>query len=46
MLFRSVEKVSLNYDAGKKEGATTVIDQVKGKQVSKVLTDYLPDFEI
>ena len=27
------EKVSLNYDAGKKEGATTVTDQVKGKQV-------------
>ena len=41
-----VEKVSLNYDAGKKEGATTVTDQVKGKQVNKVLTDYLPDFEI
>ncbi len=40
------EKVSLNYDAGKKKGATTVTDQVKGKQVSKVLTDYLPDFEI
>ena len=40
------EKVSLNYDAGKKEGATTVTDQVKGKQVNKVLTDYLPDFEI
>ena len=30
----------------KKEGATTVTDQVKGKQVNKVLTDYLPDFEI
>ena len=41
-----VEKVSLNYDAGKKEGATTVTDQVKGKQVNKVLTDDLPDFEI
>ena len=40
------EKVSLNYDAGKKEGATIVTDQVKGKQVNKVLTDYLPDFEI
>lgn len=40
------EKVSLNYDAGKKEGATIVTDQVKGKQVSKVLTDYLPEFEI
>ena len=40
------EKVSLNYDAGKKEGATIVTDQVEGKQVSKVLTDYLPDFEI
>ena len=40
------EKVSLNYDADKKEGATIVTDQVKGKQVNKVLTDYLPDFEI
>ena len=40
------EKVSLNYDAGKKEGATIVTDQVKGKQVTKVLIDYLPDFEI
>ena len=40
------EKVSLNYDAGKKEGATIVTDQVKSKQVNKVLTDYLPDFEI
>ena len=40
------EKVSLNYDAGKKEGATIVTDQIKGKQISKVLTDYLPDFEI
>ena len=40
------EKVSLNYDAGKKEGATIVTDQVKGKQISKVLTDYLPEFEI
>ena len=40
------EKVSLSYDADKKEGATIVTDQVKGKQVSKVLTDYLPDFEI
>ena len=40
------EKVSLNYDAGKKEGVTIVTDQVNGKQVNKVLTDYLPDFEI
>ena len=37
---------SLNYDAGKKEGATIVTDQIKGKQISKVLTYYLPDFEI
>ena len=40
------EKVSLKYDAGKKEGATIITDQVQGKQVNKVLTDYLPDFEI
>lgn len=40
------EKVSLNYNAGKKEGATIVTDQVQGKQVNKILTDYLPDFEI
>ena len=32
--------------AGKKEGATIITDQVQGKQVNKVLTDYLPDFEI
>ena len=40
------EKVSLKYDAGKKEDATIITDQVQGKQVNKVLTDYLPDFEI
>ena len=40
------EKVSLKYDAGKKEGATIITDQVQGKQVNKVLTDYLPDFGI
>lgn len=40
------DKVSLSYDADKQEGATLITDRVKGKQVKKVLTDYLPDFEI
>src|SRR3712207_562347 len=40
------EKVSLTYDAGKKEGATLVTERVKGKQVEHTLTDYLPDLEI
>lgn len=40
------EKTSLTYDAGKNEGVTQVIDQVKGKEVKKTLVDYLPDFEI
>lgn len=44
------EKVSLSYDAGKKEGVTVITDQVKGKQVDKPdglftgLRDLIPYF--
>lgn len=40
------EKVSLEYDAGKKEGKTIITDEVEGQKVKKELSDYLPDFEI
>lgn len=39
-------KISLEYDAGKKEGITAIKDKVKGKIVRKELKDLLPDFEI
>ena len=40
------EKVSLEYDAGKKEGKTIITDEVEGQKIKKELSDYLPDFEI
>lgn len=40
------EDVSLKYDAAQNEGVTIINDQIKGKTVEKILTDYLPDFEI
>lgn len=40
------EDASLKYDAAQNEGVTIVNDQIKGKTVEKILTDYLPDFEI
>lgn len=42
----SKEKVVLDYNAGKQEGATVITDQMNGKEVKKSLVDYLPDFEI
>lgn len=40
------EDASLKYDAAQNEGVTIINDQIKGKTVEKILTDYLPDFEI
>lgn len=37
---------SLVYDRAKQEGATLIMDTVKGKPVKKELVDHLPDFEI
>ena len=40
------EKVSVSYDAGKKDGITQITDCIDGKKVSKQLSDFLPAFEI
>lgn len=42
----TAEKVSLEYDASKREGKTFITDRVKGKKQEKELSDFLPDFEI
>lgn len=42
-----VEKqVSLDFNYGSNQGATTIVDRVKGQKIEKRLTDFLPDFEI
>jgi hypothetical protein len=39
-------EIFLAYDADKNEGTTLITDQAEGKTVKKILSDYLPDFEI